>query len=87
VGIDRAGAYKAVIEEELAHADIVYDKFHLIANYNAVIDKIRRGEWRAAGEQDKTFIKGQRYNLFRNPENLYPVEYSLLPTLLCRATT
>jgi len=75
VGIDRAGVYKAVIEEELAHADIVYDKFHLIANYNAVIDKIRRGEWRAAGEQDKTFIKGQRYNLFRNPENLYPVEY------------
>lgn len=37
--------------------------------------KVRRAEWRAAEEQNKAFIKGQRYNLFRNPENLYPVEY------------
>jgi len=82
VGIDRAGAYKAVVEEELPHAKIVYDKFHLIANYNGVIDKIRREEWRAASEQDKTFIKGQRYNLFRNPENLKPEQGSSLKELL-----
>jgi len=82
VGIDRAGAYKAVVEEELPHAKIVYDKFHLIANYNEVIDKIRRAEWRAAGEQDKTFIKGQRYNLFRNPENLKPEQERSLKELL-----
>jgi len=82
VGIDRAGAYKAVIEEELPHAEIVYDKFHLIANYNEVIDKIRREEWRAAGEQNKTFIKGQRYNLFRNPDNLKPEQEASLKELL-----
>ena len=82
VGIDRAGAYKAVIEEELPHAEIVYDKFHLIANYNAVIDEIRRAEWRATGEQDKAFIKGQRYNLFRNPENLKPEQEASLKKLL-----
>lgn len=82
VGIDRAGAYKAVVEKELPHAKIVYDKFHLIANYNGVIDKIRREEWRAASEQDKTFIKGQRYNLFRNPENLKPEQGSSLKELL-----
>jgi len=58
VGIDRAGAYKAVIEEELAHAEIVYDKFHLSANYNEVIDKIRRGEWRAAGSRTKRSSRG-----------------------------
>jgi len=28
--------------EEIPHAEIVYDKFHLIANYNVLIDKIRR---------------------------------------------
>ena len=60
---------------EIPHAEIVYDKFHLIANYNVLIDKIRQEEWRTASKQDKTFIKGQRYNLFRNPENPYPVEH------------
>lgn len=82
VGIDRAGAYKAVVEKELPRAEIVYDKFHLIANYNEVIDKTRRAEWRAASEQDKTFIKGQRYNLFRNPENLKPKQEKSLKELL-----
>ncbi|MBW2647135.1 MAG: ISL3 family transposase [Deltaproteobacteria bacterium] len=82
VGMDRAGAYKAVVRKAIPHAQIVYDKYHLIANYNEVIDKIRRAEWRAAEEQDKTFIKGQRYNLFRNPENLKPEQEVSLKKLL-----
>ena len=28
VGIDRAGAYKAVMDKEIPNADSVYDKFH-----------------------------------------------------------
>ncbi len=75
VGIDRSGSYKASVKEHLPDADIVYDKFHIIANYNEanyneanyneanyneVIDKIRRREWRQAEEEDKPFIKGQR---------------------------
>lgn len=76
------GAYKAVVEEERPHAEIVHDKFPLIAHYNAVIDKVRRAEWRAAEEQDKAFIKGQRYNLFRNPENLKPEQEASLKELL-----
>ncbi|MFH1006570.1 MAG: ISL3 family transposase [Candidatus Latescibacterota bacterium] len=82
VGMDRASAYKAVVGEEIPRAQIVYDKFHLIANYNEVIDKIRRAEWHAAEKQDKSFIKGQRYNLFRNPENLKPEQKVSLETLL-----
>lgn len=69
VAMDRAGAYYKVVKAELPEADIVFDKFHLIANYNEVIDKVRRAEWHKASEQDKGVIKGQRYNLFRNPEN------------------
>lgn len=65
VGIDRGGAYKKAVEECLPEADIVYDKFHLIANLNEVIDTIRREAWSQANGDEKTFIKGQRYNLFR----------------------
>lgn len=69
VGMDRAGAYLEVVKEQLPHADVVFDKFHLIANYHAVIDQVRRSEWRKASAEDKDVIKGQRYNLFRNPSN------------------
>ena len=72
VGIDRGGSYQASVKEHLPDTEIVFDKFHIIANYNDVIDKIRRREWRQAEADDKPFIKGQRFNLFRNPENLTP---------------
>jgi len=42
VGIDRSGIYQSVVEERCPKAIIVYDKFHLVANYNAVIDEVRR---------------------------------------------
>ena len=69
VGMDRAGAYYEVVKDQLPDADIVFDKFHLIANYHAVIDEVRRQEWRKAKGQHKDVIKGQRYNLFRNASN------------------
>ena len=71
VGIDRSGSYQSVVKEQIPHAKIVYDKFHIVSNYNDVIDEIRREEWRQAEEkEDKEFIKGQRFNLFKNPWNL-----------------
>jgi len=70
VCIDRSGAFKHAITTSLPHAAIVFDKFHLLANYHAVIDQVRREAWHAAKPDDKTFIKGQCYNLFRNVENL-----------------
>jgi transposase len=70
VGMDRSGAYKSAVEKHLPQADIVFDKFHLISNYNEVIDKVRRRSYQEASLGERSFIKGQRYNLFRNPENL-----------------
>ena len=58
-----AGAYREVVNAELPDADIVFDKFRLIAIYHAVIDEVRRSEWRKANAEDKAVIKGRRYNL------------------------
>jgi transposase len=82
VAMDRAGAYYQVVKEQLPKADIVFDKFHLIANYNAVIDQVRRAEWHKASAQDKHVIKGQRYNLFRRPENRTARQAQSLANLL-----
>ena len=82
VGMDRAGAYYEVVREQLPQADIVFDKFHLIANYHAVIDPVRREEWRKANQKDKDVIKGQRYNLFRNPAHRTAAQTQSLMHLL-----
>ena len=82
VGMDRSGAYKSVVTKAVPHAAIVYDKFHIVANYNKAIDEVRRSEWHKADEEHKSFIKGQRYNLFRNPENRKPEQTADLNTLL-----
>ena len=70
VGIDRSGAYRAAVEAHLPQADIVFDKFHLISNLGEVIDRVRRRTQAQADAEGRTFLKGQRYNLLRNPQNL-----------------
>ena len=70
VGIDRSGAYRAAVELYLPKADIVFDKFHLVANLGEVIDKIRRRTQAQADAEGRALLKGQRYNLLRNRENL-----------------
>jgi len=72
VCIDRNGAYAAVVEEMLPQAEIVYDKFHIMASLNKALDEVRRDEYRKATYESKQVIKGQRFNLLRHPENLAP---------------
>ena len=70
VCIDRSGAFRAVIEERLPQAQIVFDKFHLLSNLGKAIDEVRRREYTGATSELKNVIKGQRFNLLRHPENL-----------------
>ena len=82
VCIDRNGAYRSVIDEQLPGAEIVFDKFHLMLNLGRVIDEVRRGEYREASGELKHVIKGQRFNLLRHPENLTPSGELALDNLL-----
>ena len=63
VCIDRNGAYRFVLSENLPGAEIVHDRFHIIANLNTALDEVRRSEWRAANAERKKVIKGSRYLL------------------------
>lgn len=70
VCMDRGGAFEAVAEDKIPDADVVYDRFHIIKNYlEDVVDQVRRSEVRRSYGSAKELIKGQRYNLFRNPGN------------------
>lgn len=83
VCMDRLGSYHAVVTEQLPRAAIVFDKFHIIANYKAqVTDEVRRAEARKAGAEQKELFKGQRFNLLRNPENQTPEQRASLKDLM-----
>lgn len=83
---DRSGAYVECIREQLPNTDICYDRFHLVKNFNDIVDKVRREEWNRARREndDRTarLIKGQRYNLLRRGEKNTDEQQSRLEELL-----
>ena len=70
VGMDRGGAYRRSVKENLPNAAIVYDHFHLKMNINTAVDEVRRSEWKLADKSDKKYIKSSRYLLLANGANL-----------------
>lgn len=49
---------------------IVYDKFHIMRHLGEALDAVRRSEYQRLAAKDRSFIKGQRYTLLSNRENL-----------------
>jgi transposase len=47
-----------------------YDKFHIMRHLGEALDAVRRSEYKRLAEKDRSFIKGQRYTLLSNRENL-----------------
>jgi transposase len=51
-------------------AHIVFDFFHVVQAFGKVIDIVRRDEYRNASAHDRNVLKGSRYLLLKNAENL-----------------
>jgi transposase len=51
-------------------AAILYDKFHVLRQLSDALDKVRKTEYFRVSGKDRRFIKGQKYNLLSNWENL-----------------
>lgn len=82
VAIDMWEPYLNRIRHHLPQAQVVFDLFHLVKAYGAVIDEIRREEVRQAVGPDRTYIKGCRYLLLKNKQNLSSAQRSRLKELL-----
>ena len=61
---------------------ILFYLFRLVKEFNKVIDKVRNPEYRKACAEDKQVIKGSKYLLLKNKENLRAEERSHLKQLL-----
>ena len=70
VATDMSAAYWSAVLEHLPDAALVFDKFHVLKLMNERLDDLRRQMVREAEGPLKLRIKGTRFLLLRNPENL-----------------
>ncbi len=71
VAIDMSPAYIQAVTEHLPNAAIVFDHFHVIKLFNEKLSDLRRELYREATDQlQKQVLKGTRWLLLKNPENL-----------------
>lgn len=84
VAMDMWPAYEKAVRAYLPNARIVYDQFHIVAAYNLqVMDKVRTSASRKAkDDEERGFIRGSRFLLYKNPENLSGDEPRRLEQLL-----
>lgn len=75
VAIDMSRAYTQAVRENLPKAVLVYDHFHIIKLYNEKLTQLRRDLYREAIGLDKDVLKGIRWLLLKNPENLDPEKH------------
>jgi len=86
VAMDMGPAYQKAVRDDLPNADIIFDRFHVMQNYNKAIDNQRRIEFRKADKFNKKLITGTRYLLLRNSNNLTKEQRNRLNILLVNNT-
>lgn len=73
VATDMSPAYIEAVSTHLPKATLVFDRFHVMKLYNEKLSGLRRDLQREATEGPlKKAIKGTRWLLVKNPENLDP---------------
>lgn len=82
VAMDMNAAYASAIKNHLPGVDIVFDRFHVVALLNTVIDEIRRDQQAKCNAVGLKVIKGMRFLLLSNYERLDPKKQSSLGCLL-----
>jgi transposase len=71
VATDLSPAYIAAVLQHLPAARLVFDRFHVVKLFNEKLTKLRRQLYREAqGPLGKSVLKGIRWLLLKNPENL-----------------
>jgi transposase len=71
VAMDMSPAYISAVRKHLPQTVLVFDHFHIIKLFNEKLSDFRRDLYREATEQlHKDVLKGTRWLLLKNPENL-----------------
>jgi transposase len=82
VSIDMWNPYRSAVRAKLPHADIVADRFHVMKQLNDRLTQLRRAIQRKADEATKEILKGSRWLLVKNRNELTPEEEIRLMEIL-----
>jgi transposase len=87
--MDMSAAYQRGVAENCRNAQVVFDKFHLLANANKAVDKVRQAEVRSCKKGVWEQLKNSQWIWRKNPENLTQKEQDRLAQMdqknLCTA--
>ncbi len=72
VATDMSAAYIRAIRDHLRHAVHVFDHFHVVKLFNDKLSAFRRQLFHQLTAQGQKLLKGTRWLLLKNPENLDP---------------
>ena len=68
--MDMWRAFENSTRKNVPSVAILFDKFHVMRHLGEALDKIRKMEYRRLSGKDRSYIKGQKYTLLSNKENL-----------------
>jgi len=80
--IDMSAAYIAGVGNSFPNAAITFDKFHVMQLLSEAVEKTRREEQKTTPD-----LKGHRFAVLKNPENMRDEELEFAATLLSRRST
>ena len=70
IAMDMWDPYIKAVKTNVPHVKIVFDLFHMVKEFNKVIDRVRIDEYNKASATDKRVIQGSKYLLLKNPINI-----------------
>jgi len=68
--MDMWKAFTKSTRNNAPRAAILYDKFHVMRHLGDALDKVRKMEYARLSGKERSYIKGQKYTLLSNRENL-----------------
>jgi len=80
--MDMWKAFEKATRKNVPQAAILYDKFHVMKHLGEALDQVRKQEYARLSGRNRKYIKGQKYILLSNRENLTSDGRASLKTLL-----
>ena len=74
--------FRNATRKKAPQAAILVDKFHVMRHLGEALDKVRKSEYARLDGKERRYIKGQKYTLLSNRENLTLEGRNALKTLL-----
>jgi transposase len=82
VCMDMWAPYANLVREYATHAQILFDRFHIVKHLNEAVEEVRRSEMRRLSLKERVVFKRSRWLLLKNPWNLNPGQKERLSTLV-----